>query len=540
MPGAIPLMVASLLAAVWAAGSLMEYAAVGFQTKIILFKVQAATQVPIAIAITCFILEYAWPGRWLTRRNLALLALPGLLAVVMILTDDLHHLIWNYFSFTNGTIKPQFGPGSWILLAYSFGVLGLINLLVFGWLFWHSPQHRWPVTLMLMGQLAGRMIFVLDRVHLGQSLLPLDLFGMTLEFLMYAIVLFGFRIFDPIPLARRTVIQQLHTGMLVLDTQGRIVSLNPAAQAILGKSEKYAVHHSIQELLPAYAGMFENPQVAETGQREIILGAGTDARKYEVEISPLMDWRGLGVGHLFLIHDVTEQKRTQAQILEQQRILATLTERERLARELHDSLGQVLSFASLKIGAARKWMADGRLEKADDQMAHLETTLKEAHADVREYILNLRTAPTDERPFFATLEHYLDGFRQNYGIQVDVSIGEGVDAGVFPPEAQMELFRIMQEAFSNARKHAQAECVKLSFEKDGDLVRILIQDNGRGFDASQPASEGHFGLRFMRERAEQIGGCLRVQSAAGEGTLVAVEVPVKEAKLCLTLSIYAS
>ena len=92
----------------------------------------------------------------------------------------------------------------------------------------------------------------------------------------------------------------------------------------------------------------------------------------------------------------------------------------------------------------------------------------------------------------------------------------------------MELFRILQEAFSNARKHAQAKCVRLSFEKDGGLVRILIQDNGRGFDTSQPASEGHFGMRIMRERAEQIGGCLRVQSTAGEGTLVEVEVPVKE------------
>jgi len=237
----------------------------------------------------------------------------------------------------------------------------------------------------------------------------------------------------------------------------------------------------------------------------------------------------LGVGRLLLLHDVSEQKRAQSQILEQQRALATLKERERLARELHDSLGQVLSFASLKMGAARKWMSDGRLEKADDQMAQLESTLTEAHADVREYILNLRTAPTDERPFFATLQHYLDGFRQNYGIQVDVSIGEGVDAGVFPPEVQMELFRILQEAFSNARKHAQPKCVRLSFEKDDGLVRILIQDDGRGFDASQPASEGHFGMRIMCERAEQIGGCLRVQSTAGEGTLVEVEVPVKEA-----------
>jgi hypothetical protein len=104
VPGATPLMVASLLAAAWAAGSLLEYPAVDLPDKITWFKVQAAVQVPIAIAITCFILEYAWPRRWLTHHNLALLAFPGLLGVVMIMTDGLHHLAWSRFSFANGSI----------------------------------------------------------------------------------------------------------------------------------------------------------------------------------------------------------------------------------------------------------------------------------------------------------------------------------------------------------------------------------------------------------------------------------------------------
>jgi len=425
-----------------------------------------------------------------------------------------------------GTLRPEQGPGSWLMAIYFMGVLEALNLIIFGWLFLHSLQHRWPVVLMLVGQLAGRTLFLIDRFQTPNSVIPLDLLGMSFEFLVYALALSGFRILDPIPLARQTVIQQLQAGKLVLDPQARVVSLNPAAQGILGRSEKQAVKASIQELLPACSGLLENLQAAGTCQGEIDMAAGKEARHYQVEISPLKDWRGLGIGRLLLLHDVTDQKRAQAQILEQQRALATLKERERLARELHDSLGQVLSFASLKMGAARKWMADGRLEKADDQMAHLEGTLTEAHADVREYILNLRTAPTEQMPFFATLQHYLDGFRQNYGIQVDVSIGMGVDADIFPAQAQMELFRILQEAFSNARKHARAERVSLSFEKEDSLVRIRIQDTGKGFDPSQPAGEGHFGLRFMRERAEQIGGSLRLDSAPGEGTCVVLEIPV--------------
>ena len=173
-------------------------------------------------------------------------------------------------------------------------------------------------------------------------------------------------------------------------------------------------------------------------------------------------------------------------------------------------------------------MADGKLEKADDRLAHLENIVAEAHADVREYILDLRIAPARERPFFVALQSYLDGFRQNYGIQVEVSIGRGVDDTVFAPEAQVQLFRILQEAFSNARKHAGTDCLQVSFEKEDDLVRMFIQDNGRGFDPARAASEGHFGLRFMRERAELLGGCLRVDSEPGKGTCVVVEVPLKK------------
>ena len=169
------------------------------------------------------------------------------------------------------------------------------------------------------------------------------------------------------------------------------------------------------------------------------------------------------MGRLLMLRDVTERKRAQAQIIEQQRSLAMLREREQLARELHDGIGQVLGFASLKMGATRKLIADGKLDKADDQLAHLESAVAEAHADVRETILNLRTAPAGEKPFFASLQHYLDGYRQNYGIQVDLSVGAGVDESLLNPEAQMQLFRILQEAFSNA---AQAR-------RDGPCAGVL-------------------------------------------------------------------
>jgi hypothetical protein len=99
VPGALRFSIGSLLAALWAAGSVMEYAAVDVATKIFWVKVQAIWQLPTVTAITCFTLEYTWPGRWLTRRNLALLSIAPLLFLGLTLTNNLHHLLWTGFRF---------------------------------------------------------------------------------------------------------------------------------------------------------------------------------------------------------------------------------------------------------------------------------------------------------------------------------------------------------------------------------------------------------------------------------------------------------
>jgi PAS domain-containing protein len=250
VPGALPFMIGCLFAALWAVGSVMEYAAVDVETKIFWAKFQSVWPLPLAIAIFCFVLEYAWPGRWLTRRDLTLLSIPWLLILGLILTNDLHHLAWRSFEF-DGSILPRLGPAGWIMLAYAYGVV-ITNIVVLAWLFLRSPFHRWPVFVLLLGQFGGRTVFLLERFDILHSILPIDVLGMGFEFLMYAIVLFGFRLFDPIPLANQMAIEQLQDGVLVLDPQGRVASLNPAAEEILGKPSRLALGESVRELLPAY------------------------------------------------------------------------------------------------------------------------------------------------------------------------------------------------------------------------------------------------------------------------------------------------
>jgi len=534
VPGVLPFAIGSLLAAVWMAGSSMEIAAVNPSDRIFWLKFQLVLQVPAVTAITCFVLEYAWPGRWLTRRNLALLSILPLLLLGLVLTNDLHHLVWRGFAL-DGSITPLLGPAPWVSLAYSYA-LALIEVLALAWLFLRSAQHRWPVVVMLTGLLGARAVFTLGKAGIVQYDLPPGVLATAIVFLAYAVALFAFRIFDPIPLARQTAIEQSHAGMLMLDPRGRVASLNPAAEQILGVPARNAKGQPVRELLPAYPeGHLADPSGTEIefsfpeGHRDGV-GAGQEIRHYTLAISSLKDWRGLEVGRLLMLRDVTEQKQAQDRIVEQQRRLATLSERERMARELHDSLAQVLGYASFQVDAAAKLSRDGQGDAAAAQLDRLGSVIRDAHADVRQHILDLRSAPSLQQPFFAVVRQYLEGFTGNYDIQTHLSIDPGVGEEPFAPDAQLHVLRVLQEALANARKHGRARNVRVTFAAERERLCMTVQDDGCGFAAEDGAvADGrHFGLQFMQERAAQLGGSLQVQSAAGAGTRVVLEVPRKE------------
>jgi signal transduction histidine kinase len=134
--------------------------------------------------------------------------------------------------------------------------------------------------------------------------------------------------------------------------------------------------------------------------------------------------------------------------------------------------------------------------------------------------------PSQNQPFFPALRQYVNSFSMQYGIQAALSIGDELKDADFGSEARLQIFRIIQEALSNARRHAAARTVQVIFQAMDCSVCVKIQDDGCGFDVGQPTRPNGFGLDFMRERAERLGGDLQIQSKPGLGTCVIVEVPL--------------
>lgn len=207
---------------------------------------------------------------------------------------------------------------------------------------------------------------------------------------------------------------------------------------------------------------------------------------------------------------------------------AIAQERERLAREMHDTLAQILGFVSTKSQATRELLERGRIEMARQQIDQLTQLAQELYADVREVILGLRVAIAPEKSFLVTLDQYVQQYARQCDIDARLIIADDARDVTFAPAVELQLIRIVQESLANIRKHADARRAVVRLARVDGRVEIRIEDDGRGFDPAHIARGEwpQFGLQSMRERAESVGGLFQINSQPNQGTQVVVQIPV--------------
>jgi NarL family two-component system sensor histidine kinase LiaS len=195
--------------------------------------------------------------------------------------------------------------------------------------------------------------------------------------------------------------------------------------------------------------------------------------------------------------------------------LATLEERNRLARELHDSVKQQVFAVSLQVSAAKGLMR----RDAGEALTHLdeaERLVRQAQRELTALIRELRPAELERQGLEAALREHVTQWSRQTGIAADVQSEGGRES---PPNVAETLFRIAQEALTNVARHSQATAVQVLMTCERDGAILTIADNGRGFDPAATDGQG-MGLLSMRERAQALGGEVRVESVAGQGTTV--------------------
>jgi len=214
-----------------------------------------------------------------------------------------------------------------------------------------------------------------------------------------------------------------------------------------------------------------------------------------------------------------------AQLFEQQRQSATIAERERIAREMHDGMAQVLGVTHLRLRALEAQPGVRDMAELHDEVADLADLCSEAYSDVRESILGLRESSRVDRALMESLRAYLEKYQRQSGIPTTLDDG-GAEDVVLSARYQVQILRVVQEALTNVRKHSGATKAVVRVRDDLVLTTFVIEDDGHGFDvSSQPFTRDGFGLHSMRERMELLGGTLTIDSEPGRGTRVVAAVP---------------
>jgi signal transduction histidine kinase/streptogramin lyase len=230
-----------------------------------------------------------------------------------------------------------------------------------------------------------------------------------------------------------------------------------------------------------------------------------------------------GLATLLLIGVIFAVYRMRVRVIRSQ-FDAILAERNRIAREIHDTLAQGFVAVSVQLELTAHLLGQSQVLEATQQVDRTRDLVREGLADARRSIWDLRAAGT-QATLPMRLTHLVEQSSTEH-LKTDIDIG-GIYR-VLAPALENEAFRIAQEALANAVRHSGATQVTLEVRYHPDELKLTVSDNGIGFQAADPSlpAKGHFGLQGMRERADQIAGTLNVESSPGRGTIVTLSVPL--------------
>lgn len=542
VPGALVFALLMLLATVWALANGLEMAATDLQTKLFWANVQYLGYALSPVVWLVLTLQRTNREAWLTPRNLILLLIVPLITLLLVWTDDLHGLVRRGVHLDPEgpfpVIGKRNGPWFWVNVGYGYALLGVTIVLLVRTIGRASFLYRRQAVAILISLLLP--LTASAMYNFGLSVVPrhdISPAVFSISGAVMALGLFRYRLLDVMPVARATVIENMTDGVIVIDAGHRIVDLNPAAEEILRRPASELTARPAQEALQDWPDLKQLCGEPPSTEREAVLQVGESQRLYHLRVSSVTNHRDRDIGRLIVLRDITEARRAQTQLMDQQRALAALEERERLGRELHDSLGQVLGYVTMQVQTVRKLYDQGREEAADALLSRLARIARDAHADAREFILGAKPGGSPERwDFFSALEQYAARVSANYELLATLSLPENPPERPFTPAVEVQLLRIIQEALTNVRKHAGTDSAEVLFTFSDKAAQVIIADEGRGFEpgflrdadlqARGTESEGHFGLRIMQERAEKMGGSLEVRSAPGCGTKIIVEAPL--------------
>ena len=333
----------------------------------------------------------------------------------------------------------------------------------------------------------------------------------------------------------RELFQNAHDAIWVHDMEGNIVSANAAAASLTGYTVEELCRMNVRFFLSEESlslakdirtRLLQGEPIVEPYEQKLITKEGIEATLKLTTNVVGVDGRPVGFQHI--ARDVSQEKRMQESLRFYlgQITMAQEEERKRIARELHDETIQSLVVLARQLDDVISG-GKGLSEYKRSLLENLRGKSNNIMADVRRLSQDLRPPALDRLGLMPALEWLASDFSKRSGMNIEVMV-HGVSRR-FPPEVELVLFRVAQEALRNALRHSQATSADVIMEFSDKKIKITVRDNGKGFDPPETTGDlvkqGRLGMAGMKERIQLVGGSLKIESKSGKGTTVVIEVP---------------
>jgi PAS domain S-box-containing protein len=334
-PGAILIVFLMACAALWSIAYALQLASVELASEVFFAKVQYIGIVVIPVVGFAFALQYSGRGQWLRPRNIALLFVIPVITLVLVWTEA-HELIWTNVRLEDigGFSVKVSDYGAWFVVHFAYSYLLMLigaSLIVTMLIFSHDVYRRQAVALLIfaLSPMVSNTLYVL-RLN-PFPYLDLTPFAFNISGLALAWGLFRFRLADLIPVAYSGIIESMDDSVIVLDSQDRVIELNPAAKRLMGESSSNAIGQPLEEAFPELANELDLPRLDPTGDDavprvEVVLGKAGSQRRYDAQMSRSADQLGHSTCKVIALRETTDRMRAEQKINEQNRFLKNVLE----------------------------------------------------------------------------------------------------------------------------------------------------------------------------------------------------------------------
>ncbi|GAB4198067.1 MAG: hypothetical protein OHK0022_16910 [Roseiflexaceae bacterium] len=561
--GAVPFTLLMLGVSAWSLGYAMELVSVTLPAKIFWSKVEYVGIVTVPVAWVVFALRYVGRDHWLKRHVIGLMALPSLLTLALVWTNEAHGLIWERVQLVPiGALigwKASYGAGFWLFTAYSY-VLLLIGTVQLVRLALRSPDlyrsQAWGIVIATVVPWMGNLIYNAGVMPLGIELAP---FSFALTGAVFVLAVFRWQLLELMPVAHDLVFESMSDAVLVLDASQRIIAVNAEGCRLVGLPRAALIGLPVARALHSRPALLAHIQctlaAGADGAAEAELDLEELQRSYQVRISPLQRWSGTVGGTLVVLNDITPIKRAEQELRRARDAaeaanLAKSTFLATMSHELRTPLTAMMGFSQV-LGYDARLSTDQReyLGIISRNGEHLLTLINDVLdiAKVESGRMTLAEAVVD---LPALVEDICDMFRlrlHNKGVALHVLYGEDVPARVRVDDRKLR--QVLINLLGNAAKFTAQGSITLRIaaqerpdQPDVPLVLFVVEDTGPGiapehqeriFEPFSQAPEGSamhegtgLGLTISRAFARLMGGDLTVESTLGQGSRFTLAAPL--------------